>query len=129
MRVIALSLSATVLAACSSEHAVSGPNVVARWKACSNSADGLRNSGRTRLENFSWMERKLIVNVKDNDYCSGTRIGSPRYTVSGNLVQLSWGWELGPDKAVTACTCDFSVRFELENLPRGDYQIQLARAR
>lgn len=129
MRAAVIALSTTFLAGCSSEHTVSGPNAVARWKACSDSADGLRNSGRTSLENFSWMEGKLVVDVKDNEYCGGTRIANPRYTVSGNLVRLSWGWELGPGKAVTACTCDFSVRFELANLPAGDYQVQLARAR
>lgn len=129
MRMVVLALGATLLAACSSEHVVSGPDVVAKWKTCSESTDGLRNAGRTSLDNSSWADGKLVVNVKDNDNCGGTRIANPRYTANGKIVRLSWGWELGPDKAVTACTCDFSVRFELANLPPGDYQIELARVR
>ena len=118
-----LALGVALLAACSSDHVVSGTDVVAKWKACSGSTDGLRNAGRTTLENSNWSEGKLIVNVKDNDYCGGTRITNPRYALDGKIVQLSWGWELGPGKAVTACTCDLSVRFELANLPPGEYQI------
>ena len=126
---IAVSLSTVLLASCSSERVASGPDVIAKWKACTESTEGLKNAGRTALEGSSWAEGKLIVNIKDNEYCGGTRIANPRYTVNGKLVQLSWQWELGPDKAVTACTCDFSVRFELTNVPAGDYQIQLARVR
>jgi hypothetical protein len=129
VRAAAVALSTILLASCSPEQVVSGPNVVARWKACSESTDGLRNRGRTVLENHSWAERTLTVNVTDNDYCSGTRITNPAYVISGKLVQLSWGWERAPEKAITACTCDFAVRFELRDVPAGDYQVQLARVR
>ncbi len=127
VRSIVVALSAIVLATCSREQVVSGSNVLAKWKPCEGSTGAPRN--HTALESSTWAEGKLIINVKDNDYCGGTRIANPGYTLSGNLVQLSWSWELGPEKAVTACACDHAIRFELANLPAGDYQVQLSRVR
>ena len=124
---VVAALSLLLIAACSSEQVASGPNIVARWKTCKDPTGGPTN--RTVLESIRWAEGTLIVNVKDNDSCGGTRIANLRYMVSGDRVQLSWTWELGPEKALTACACDHSIRFELSNLPRGDYQVQLARER
>lgn len=126
-RSIVVAVAAILLIACSSEQIASGPNVVARWQTCRDSTGGLTN--HTAIENFGWTEGKLIINVKDNDYCGGTRVASPRFTVSGDRLQLSWTWELGPEKSVTACACDHAIRFELSNVPAGDYKVQLARTR
>lgn len=127
IRSIVVALSATLFVSCSSDQVASGPNVEARWKACSDSTGAPAN--RTVLENVVWVDGKLVINVKDNDYCGGTRVSNPGYTISGNRVQLRWTWEVGPQKAVTACACDHAIRFELSNIPAGDYQVQLTRTR
>ena len=126
---IVLALIAGLVASCSSEQVASGPNVVARWKACGNTKDGLRNRGRTILQDHAWVDRTLVVNVVDNDSCAGTRIADPSYQVNGKLVELKWGWLYIPAQPRAACYCDFKVRFEVTGLAPGDYQVQLGRVR
>lgn len=124
---VASALVLMFAASCTSEQVVSGPNVVARWKPCRESTGGPTN--RTVLEHSVWSDGKLIVDVKDNDYCGGTVLADPGYTVAGDTVQLRWTWKLGPEKAVTACACDHTIRFELSNLTSPDYKVPLVRVR
>ena len=125
-----VALVAGFLASCSFfEKTASGPNVVARWKACGDTSSGLRNRGRTILQDHAWDGRTLVVNVVDNDYCGGTRIADPSYKVSGKLVELNWTWRHIPDGGIAACYCDFKVRFEVSGLAPGDYRVQLGRVR
>jgi len=122
-------LVAALLTSCSSEQVASGPNVVARWKACSDTTGGMRNRGRTTLQDHAWVDRMLVVNVVDNDICAGTRIADPGYKVNGKVVELNWTWRYVPDQPRAACYCDFRVRFEVAGLAPGEYQVQLGRIR
>ena len=126
---IVFALTAGLVASCSSEQVASGPNVVARWKACGDTKGGMQNRGRTTLQDQAWVERTLVVTVVDNDECAGTRIADPGYKVNGKLVELNWGWRHVPDQPRAACYCDFKVRFEVSGLTPGDYQVQLGRIR
>src|SRR5262245_10451614 len=126
-RTAVLALVAASLLSCSSEQVASGPNVVVRWKACSDYTSGMRNAGRTTLQDHAWVDRMLVVNVMDNDDCGGSRIADPGYKLNGKLVELSWKWRHIPGEPRTACYCDFKVRFELSGLAPGEYQVRLGR--
>lgn len=107
-----------------SEYSVSGADVVARWSSCSKPNEG---SGAPELQGTSWVDSKLVVVVKDNHYCGGAMIADPRFVSFGANVELRWTWKAQHE--VTKCNCDHVVRFELSNLAKQDYTVQLVRER
>ena len=109
---IIIAVVATFLVSCKPKQEVvetivaAGPDIVARWKTCRDSTGGPTN--QTILENSGWADGKLMVDVKDNDYCGGTVVSDLRYT-------LIW---LAP---VNRASGVLPVRQGGENLnPRGD---------
>jgi pectin methylesterase-like acyl-CoA thioesterase len=144
-RIVVALVAGLVLASCSSEkpdnravaeYVVSGSNVTARWKPCPDSA-GIPTD-KTVVDGVSWENGKMIINVRDNEYCGGTEITEPSYTLSGDDLELRWAWRTHvlknlspgvPPLSPTACACDQKVRFELANLTERAYNVKLARAR
>ncbi len=83
----------------------------------------------TALEGSEWQGERLIVRVRDNDYCGGTLVRSMKTAVENGTLELSWRWALSEQGGVTACGCDHALQFEIANLPRADYRIRLNRQR
>lgn len=127
-KLIGILLIAIALNACSpnqdlkNEIVVYGSNVIARIKTCGNTS---HKGYHTTLKGAAWFENRLIVNVEEGYLCGGATFANPEYSVTGNRLQLSWNWKHG--EALTACVCDHDVRFEISNLPFGDYKIELQR--
>lgn len=122
-----------LLASCSAKQEVAeATNIVARWSTCSESAGGSTN--HTALEKSAWVNDKLIVDVKDNDYCGGTAVSNLGYAVDGSSLKIRWTWTPkqtsgGAPAPLTACRCDHAIRFELSNIPRREFNIGLVRGR
>jgi len=124
---LATVIAASILtASCTSEQVATGPNVVARWKTCSGSTGP---GSHTALEGTNWSGERLIVDVKDIDYCDGTSISDLSYAVVGDTVQLHWAWKIAPDNALTACECFHSIRFELSQLAVREYKVSLLKGK
>jgi hypothetical protein len=128
MRTLSMLAALTVLPliSCSSENVATASNVTARW-SCGKNTGGPTN--QTALTGVSWSGEKLIVKVVDNDYCGGSRISDMNYKATGSKLELRWAWRVEPGAAITACACDHAISFELSNLPRQEYQVDLIRKR
>lgn len=79
---------------------------------------------------MAWVSGKLIVEVRDRDYCAGSSVADVSYSLRDErIVHLQWIWAVQRDKAgrpeTTKCGCDKNIRFELSNLAVRDYKIIL----
>ncbi len=123
---ITAALTVLPLISCYSPNVITTPKITARW-SCGKNTGGPTN--HTALAGVSWSGEKLIVQVVDNDYCGGSRISDMNYKAIGSKLELHWTWRVEPGAAITACTCDHAVSFELSNLPRQEYLVELIRRR
>ncbi len=132
-RSLIFAVTGTLLASCgASQEVAEATNIVARWSTCDKSAGGSTNN--TVLEKSAWADNKLVIDVKDNDYCGGTVVSNLGYAVDGNNLNIRWAWTPkqspgGAPAPLTACKCDHVLRFELSNIPRREFNIGLLRSR
>ena len=52
-----------------------------------------------------------------------------KYKATGSKLELYWAWRVEPGAGITACACDHAISFELSNLQRQDYLVELIRER
>ena len=114
-------------AGCSDTNSVTEGSIKVTWPIDCPSNPAVRE--HTVLEGSEWKGERLIVRVRDNDYCGGTFVRSMKTTVENGTLELSWRWAMSEQGGVTACGCDHALQFEIANPPRADYRISLKRER
>lgn len=130
---VMFAVAGLLLVSCSAkQEVVEATNIVVRWSTCNESSAVSTN--HTVLEKSAWADDKLLVDVRDNDYCGGTAVSNLGYAIDGDSLRIRWSWAPrktsgGAPAPLTACKCDHALRFELSNIPRREFNIGLVRDR
>lgn len=122
LEAVVLAAFAVMLASCGrGAQVVTGTNIVARAKECSDSSPGQGQS--MVLTGSAWRGGKLVVDATEVVAC-GLQLLRPSYAVAGNEVALEWAWGMSGG-GVAACRCKYDLQFEMTGLEERHYTIRL----
>ncbi|MBL8382632.1 MAG: hypothetical protein JNM90_06150 [Burkholderiales bacterium] len=119
--VVLVSLAALIASCGSGEQVVTGTNIVARAKECSDSSPG--PGGGAALTGSAWRAGTLVVDATEVVAC-GMQLLRPSFAVAADELALDWAWGMSGG-GVAACRCTYALQFEVTGLEQRQYTIRV----